>query len=70
MDWSMPGLPVHHQLPSLLKLMSFERQVWVHVEQLGELGMELELQNSPWRLDIHNIVLRMVQDTFTLLAFL
>ena len=40
--------------------MSIERQVWVHVEELGELGMELELQNSPWKLDIHNFVLRMV----------
>ena len=24
MDWSMPGFPVHHQLRSLLKLMSIE----------------------------------------------
>ena len=70
MDCSTPGLAVHHQLPSLLKFMSFERQVWVHVEQLGELGMELELKNSPWRLDIHNFVLRMVQETFTLLTCL
>ena len=67
-DCSTPGLPVHHRLPSLLKLMSFERQVGVHVEQLGELGMELEVQNSPGRLDIRNVVLTMVQDTFTLLG--
>ena len=48
--------------------MSFERQVGVHVEQLGELGMELEVQNSPGTLDIRNVVLTMVQDTFTLLG--
>ena len=24
MDWSMPGFPVHHQFPELLKLMSTE----------------------------------------------